>query len=94
MSTHLPLFGEALSNSEKQVYALVASALPNKTIASQLHITEGTVKHHVGVIMKKLGLKNRVQLALNYHGIAIANSSLPPAEEPDLFDTPDPTSTQ
>jgi DNA-binding CsgD family transcriptional regulator len=72
-----PLLGQPLTPAEKQVYALVASALPNKNIAAQLLITEGTIKHHVGVILKKLGLKNRVQLALRYHGIDIPNSALP-----------------
>ena len=36
----------------------------NKVIAKTLNITESTVKLHVGIVLKKFGVKNRTQLAL------------------------------
>ncbi len=46
----------ALTPRETEVLALLAQGLPNKEIASQLVITERTVKFHVSSIMSKWGL--------------------------------------
>lgn len=48
-----------LSERELQVVRLVAEALENKQIASELDISVATVKKHVQSIMNKLGAKNR-----------------------------------
>nr|WP_249289263.1 response regulator transcription factor [Mobiluncus mulieris] len=48
-----------LSERELQVVRLVAEALGNKQIASELDISVATVKKHVQSIMNKLGAKNR-----------------------------------
>jgi DNA-binding NarL/FixJ family response regulator len=37
---------------------------PNKVIAAELRISEGTVKIHVRHIMKKLAAKNRTEVAI------------------------------
>jgi len=46
---------------ERQVLAEVGSGLSNTEIAALLHISEATVKTHVGHIMAKLGLRDRIQ---------------------------------
>jgi two-component system nitrate/nitrite response regulator NarL len=46
------------------VAELAASGTRYKEIARQLHITERTVKMHMGGILEKLGLRDRLQLAL------------------------------
>ncbi|UUZ55158.1 helix-turn-helix transcriptional regulator [Massilia sp. H-1] len=43
---------------------LAASGTRYKEIARQLHITERTVKMHMAAILEKLGLRDRLQLAL------------------------------
>lgn len=48
-----------LSERELQVVRLVAEALENKQIASELNISVATVKKHVQAIMNKLGTENR-----------------------------------
>ncbi|EFN93800.1 response regulator receiver domain protein [Mobiluncus mulieris FB024-16] len=48
-----------LSERELQVVRLVAEALENKQIASELDISVATVKKHVQSIMDKLGTDNR-----------------------------------
>ncbi len=51
---------ELLSPRQKEVFALLAEGLPNKMIARQLAITEGTVKSHVATIFDVLNVHNRV----------------------------------
>jgi FixJ family two-component response regulator len=52
-----------LSPRERQVTALVASGLMNKQVASELSISEVTVKMHRGSAMRKLGTKSVAGLA-------------------------------
>ncbi len=54
---------EGLTRRELEVLRHVAAGLSNKEIASQLTITEGTVKNHVHHALEKLHLSNRVQAA-------------------------------
>ena len=50
-----------LTAREREVLAEVGSGRSNTEIAAQLHISEATVKTHVGHIMAKLGLRDRIQ---------------------------------
>jgi two-component system nitrate/nitrite response regulator NarL len=60
----VPAEGEiALTRRETEILQLVAAGLSNKEIASQLVITEGTVKNHVHNALEKLHLSNRTQAA-------------------------------
>lgn len=53
-----------LTERERGILALLARGLSNKVIARELSITEGTVKVHVKHVLKKLGLKSRVEAAV------------------------------
>ena len=46
---------------QRQVALLLYQGLANKVIAKELSITESTVKTHISIIMKKLGVTNRTQ---------------------------------
>lgn len=48
-----------LTQRERKVLQLVATGKSNKEIASQLNITEGSVKQHLNHILKNLGARNR-----------------------------------
>jgi len=50
-----------LTAREHEVLTAVGSGLSNTEIAALLHISEATVKTHVGHIMAKLGLRDRIQ---------------------------------
>lgn len=54
------------SQREQQVIQLVAQGLKNKEVASAIGTTEHVVKNYLRVIYDKLGLWNRVELALWY----------------------------
>lgn len=58
---------EALSEREKDVFGLASTGLSNAEIAANLFLSEATVKSHVGSILSKLQLKNRIQLVAFAH---------------------------
>jgi DNA-binding NarL/FixJ family response regulator len=51
----------SLTDRERTVFAEMAAGRSNREIATALHLSEGTVKIHVGRILAKLGLRDRVQ---------------------------------
>jgi DNA-binding CsgD family transcriptional regulator len=53
-----------LSFREKQVVRLIQQAKLNKEIAYELQLTEGTIKEYLNRIFRKLGVKNRTELAI------------------------------
>lgn len=53
-----------LSFREKQIVELIQQAKSNKEIAYELCLTVGTVKEYIYHIFRKLGVKNRTELAL------------------------------
>ena len=55
---------EGLSPREREVALAVGRGLPNADIAAELHMSVATVKAHVSRLLVKLGVENRVQIAL------------------------------
>jgi len=54
----------ALTPRERELVDLVRQGLRNRDIASQLGVTEGTVKVYLHAIFDKLGVDNRTELAM------------------------------
>jgi DNA-binding NarL/FixJ family response regulator len=58
-----------LAHREKEIISHICQGYKNKEIAQKLHISEQTVKSHCNRIYKKLGVADRLQLALHSHNI-------------------------
>ncbi|MBW7572185.1 response regulator transcription factor [Caproiciproducens faecalis] len=56
-----------LSEKETEIMTQVANGLSNKEIAETLFLSEGTVRNYISVILEKLGLRDRTQLAIFYY---------------------------
>ncbi len=55
---------EPLTEREEEVLLTVARGRTNQEIARELHISLSTVKSHVASLMGKLGVRNRVEIAM------------------------------
>ncbi len=64
-NTHKEL-AETLSDRELSVLKLVAKGMNNKEIASELYLSEGTVRNYISQLLNKLDLRDRTQLAIYY----------------------------
>lgn len=65
-----PRLGEdSICPREREVLRLVALGLGNREIAKKLGVCERTVANSISSLRDKLGLKNRVEVALYYLGI-------------------------
>ena len=69
-----------LTEKEREVFGAVARGLSNTEIAGQVFASESTVKTHVGSILRKLSLRDRVQIVVfaHEHGLVRPGSPLDP----------------
>lgn len=56
-----------ISRRELEIIRLIADGLSNKEIASQLFLSEGTVRNYLRSILDKLQLRDRTQVAVFYY---------------------------
>ena len=72
-----------LTFREKQIVELVSQAKLNKEIAYELHLSEGTIKEYLNKVFRKLGVKNRTDLAV-WSFVHPAECRLTPVTVPNL----------
>jgi DNA-binding NarL/FixJ family response regulator len=65
---------EPLTNREEAVLDSVARGRTNSEIAEDLHISISTVKTHLASLLRKLGARNRVELAMWAYGTGRINT--------------------
>lgn len=56
-----------ISEREQEIIRLIADGLSNKEIASELFLSEGTVRNYLSDILDKLNLRDRTQIAIFYY---------------------------
>jgi len=68
-----------LTPRELEILGCIADGSSNKMIARELDITDGTVKLHVKAILRKLGLRSRVEAAVSAveHGLGKSRKKSP-----------------
>jgi DNA-binding NarL/FixJ family response regulator len=60
----VPVRYTTLTDKEREVFDAVARGLSNSEIAGLVYASESTVKTHVGSILRKLALRDRVQIVV------------------------------
>jgi DNA-binding NarL/FixJ family response regulator len=58
---------KGISDKEFSIIELIAEGLSNKEIAEKLFLSEGTVRNYLSMILEKLELRDRTQLAVFYY---------------------------
>ena len=56
-----------LNDKEINIIKLIAEGLTNREISQKLYLSEGTVRNYISIILEKLNLRDRTQIAIFYY---------------------------
>ena len=60
-----------ITEQEYEIIKCVADGLSNKEIADKLFLSEGTVRNYISVVLSKLNLRDRTNLAIYYYKVTV-----------------------
>jgi len=75
---------ELLTDREREIVVLVAEGMSNLEIAGTVYLSEATVKTHIGRVLTKLQLRDRVQVAVWAHRAGMVRQAGRNVERPGL----------
>ena len=78
-STKHQLAEKGLTERQIEVLELMVQGLPNKLVARQLNLSEGTVKTHVASALRALNVKNRTQAVFAVAKLGLVVEAIPPS---------------
>ena len=55
---------DQLNAQELRIFALLAEGMSNQEIADNIHLSQNTIRNYISIILTKLGLTNRTEIAL------------------------------
>jgi DNA-binding NarL/FixJ family response regulator len=68
---------ETLTERELEILRLLATGLSNAELATELHLSETTVKTHVSAVLRKLAVRDRVQAVIAAYDAGLVTPGAP-----------------